>query len=65
MKKALLAAAVVASAMPTVSNAAIDLGAAASGITTDLGAAQTLALPIFAIMFGIVLVLSFFKKATH
>jgi hypothetical protein len=50
---------------PVASQAAIDLTSAASGITTDLGAAQSLALPIFAIMFGIVLVLAFFKKATH
>ncbi len=50
---------------PVASQAAIDLTSAASGITTDLGAAQALALPIFAIMFGIVLVLAFFKKATH
>jgi uncharacterized membrane protein YeiB len=46
-------------------HAAVDLTTAATSITDDLTAAQGKALPIFATMFGIVLVLGFFKRATH
>lgn len=64
MKKAFLVTSLVAG-LAASSQAAVDLTAASTAITTDLTAAQGLALPIFATMFGITLVLAFFKKATH
>jgi hypothetical protein len=53
---------VAGSAMATVS---VDLTSTAGQITTDLAAGQTQALPIFAIMFGVPLVLAFFRRIAH
>ena len=45
--------------------AAVDFTAAAQQITTDNQKALQVGLPIFAVVFGIVVVKSFFKKTTH
>ena len=42
-----------------------DLEATATTIKADLADGQTAALPIFAIMFGVPLVISFFKRVAH
>lgn len=44
---------------------AADLAATATAIKADLADGQTAALPIFAIMFGVPLVISFFKRVAH
>jgi hypothetical protein len=66
VKVAALAAPVVATASGAFADGStLDYTVAASGIKADVLATLPITLPIFALVFGVLVIKSFFKRSTH